>query len=384
MKILILFEFKNFFKKNKNLVGIVILFMITFAYTYINHDIDNSIKSSSVNLIEENIKENENSLSNIENDYDKFKDENVSASDKLKIYIGETKKEIQILREKRDGIIENNWRKVLKSDIAMDKMSLETSKRGNVVGGENPKVIEERLTINELLLKKGIEPIETRVSIKSYNLMNLILGNIVPLILMMTILLFSTDAVSSDIDGGTFKLILTQSISRNKVILSKVISYSLICILITGLLFITFFMGSSIMVGTGSPQYPINFYTGSFIDIKDFLIYSIPLLILVVLATVSISVFLSTVIGNSLSAISIAIIGYISFFIMNSQLKILSKIAHIIPFTYFDVSGLLSGGLASTYENINITYMNGIIILLITILIFNGISILNFRKKDIL
>lgn len=222
--------------------------------------------------------------------------------------------------------------------------------------------------------------------------------DLVPLILVILILLFVSDSISSGIDEGTFKFLLIQPISRNKIMLSKIIAHSIICIIIVTILFSAAFISSGLIIGVGSSDYPTKYYTGSFqsifnsnieynfnyIDIKTFIIYMIPILSLVIIFIVSTAILISTIVNNSLAAVSISILSYISFFIINNQLRMLSKIAHLIPFTYMNIPMLLNGELMSTYKNTNIVYINGILILLISIVILNSLSLIIFRRKDIL
>lgn len=384
---LILFDFKKFFKNRKNIIGILILFIIIFIFTYMNYKLDIQIKKSSISLINEDIRSQEQQLMDIERIYKEAENNGEkSRVKKIKNSMLKVNNNIELLSQKRLSIESGNTTEELKIDIQLDENIIDEIKSGDIISGEDKNSIENRKNMNRILLKNNIEPINTRVSIKSFNLMKLILENIVPLILIITIFLISSDSVSNEIESGTFKMILTQPISRKKVILSKIISYSLIGILTTICLFFMFFIISSFIEGTGSLKYPIQVYSkeSNYMELKSFLIYSVPLLTLAILTTVSMAIFSSTVTGNSLTSISICVIGYVSFFIINNQLKILSNISHLIPLTYFDVANVINGNLILNHQNINITFRNGLIILIATILIINVASILNFRKKDIL
>ncbi|MBS4534508.1 ABC transporter permease subunit [Clostridium sp. D2Q-14] len=395
---LISFEFKKFFSKKKNIIIILLLFLFTLLFILLNNNINSDKKESELFSLEEHIESFESSLEELENDYENFKDEKPTVANNIKKIIDDHEMQIDILKRKKQGLISGDWKESLKSDIEFDKYTLEGKKDGTIVGGEDSNIIEERLEVNKILLEKNIKPIDTETSVTAWNFMKLLVKNLVPLIIIVLILLFSSDAVSSEMDEGTFKISLLQPITRNKIILSKIISYSLICILILTVLFSAFFLGLGIIEGFGSSEYPTKYYNGSFtnyfgnnaedgveyIQIKKFILYIIPFLILLILAIVAISVFISTVVSNSLAAISISVIGYISFFIINSQLGMVSKIAHLVPTTYSNIPLLLNGEAIVIYSNNNITYINGIIVLLAIILIFNTSSIFMFRKKDIL
>lgn len=384
---LILFDFKKFFKNKKNIAGILILFIITLIFFYMNYKLDGQIKESSIGLINEDIESQKQQLMDIERIYKEAENNGEKIRmKKIKSTMLKVNHTIELLSQKRLSVENGNTTEELKVDIQLDENIIDEIKSGDIISSEDENVIENRKNINKILLKDNIEPINTRVSTKSFNLMKLILENIVPLILIITILLISSDAVSNEIESGTFKMILTQSVSRKKVILSKIISYSLIGILITIGLFFIFFIISSFIEGAGSLKYPIEVYSKetNYMEMKNLLIYSVPLLTFIILTTVSMSIFLSTVTGNNLTSISISVIGYVSFFIMNNQLKVLSNISHLIPLTYFDVVNVIDGSLILNHQNINITFRNGLIVLITTVLIINIASVLNFRKKDIL
>lgn len=395
---LIGFEFKKFFRKKKNIVIIILLFLFVLLFAFLNNSINDNKKETKMFLVEEDIRSLENALMQAESNYKSFKDDKPAVAKNFKETMKGYKNQIDILNQKKQGLVSGDLQKSLKSEIEYDELILDGKRNGTIIGGEDSNIIEDRLEVNKILLEKNIDPIDTETSIKSWNFMRLLGRNLLPLIMVILILLFTSDAVSSEIDEGTFKFTLLQPITRNKIILSKIISYSLISILVISLLFIAFFIGLGVIEGFGSPEYPTKYYNGSFtnyfgnegayeveyINISQFVLYMIPLLILLILAIVAIAIFISTIIGNSLAAISISVIGYISLFILNSQLGIISKFAHFLPIAYTNIPLLLSGDSIIQYSNTNITYINGAIIFIATILIFNISSILIFRKKDIL
>jgi ABC-type transport system involved in multi-copper enzyme maturation permease subunit len=103
------------------------------------------------------------------------------------------------------------------------------------------------------------------------------------------------------------------------------------------------------------------------------------------IAITSIAILISTIAGNSIAALTISTLLYVTYYIFDSQVHIFNKIAHFIPFTYCcNIPNIIDNTATAVYENCNITYRNGIIVLLLTTIINGTLSYLAIRKKDIL
>lgn len=172
----------------------------------------------------------------------------------------------------------------------------------------------------------------------------------------------------------------------------------LICILIVAVIYSIFFFGLGLTKGFGSPYYPTPYYNGSFssifnssklyditiIDIKTFVLYTIPLYILLIATVVAIAILISTLISSSTGALCLSVIVYVTFYIFNSQLRLFGRFAQFIPFTYSNIPSILDGTAMTQLGNSGITYINGVIILTLTTLLCYFLSLVLFRKKDIL
>jgi len=66
---------------------------------------------------------------------------------------------------------------------------------------------------------------------------------------------------------------------------------------------------------------------------------------------------------------------------MISNKGFFSGLAHLNPFVYFDISNVLQGSIATTYENVNINFKYGALTLGVSTIMLLAAAILLFEKK---
>lgn len=308
------------------------------------------------------------------------------------------KNEYALLENRLKARLSNDWKTELYYQIKLDKQLLSNIETGKVVSGENTGDLKERLKLNQILYKYNIKPIIEENSMTSYNFIRLASKEVLPMLSIIIILVLSADFVSSESDEGTFKFLLIQPISRKKILFSKIISSSLICVLTEFIILFAFFIVLGLINGFGSPFYPTEYYTGSlslflynknmifttkFIGVRKFIILALLLNLFFIVFIVSFGILISTIMQNNTGAICISIIIAISISIFNMQLKLFKSVSHLIPFTYSNSIDILNGNMISEFNNKSITYASGILILILFTLIFYFISCFIFEKKDI-
>lgn len=398
MKTLIAFEFKKFFKRKKNFIAMFVFWMLIFGFIFLNTALEKRKIDSEISNSNDYIKTTKQSLERAKSEYDRMDVSNVAGRNSLKGIIDSYNESISFNEEKIDAIRARDWRKKLTFDIKLDENLLGSLAKGNTVSGFKTEDLQGRIQKNKELLNKDIEPIFEECSMKSYNFLRLISRDVLPLLLMIMVFLFSSDLMSVENDEGTFKFLLLQPISRTKVLFSKIIGSSLMNImLILGTLFI-FFIGLGLTLGFGENNYPVSYYAESFtlgfgkangntvyqfIDISKFVLHMLTFLILMVIAYTALSIFISTIIDNSTASIASAILMSIAIYIFNNQLKFFSKIAEFIPFTYNNVPDILSGDSIRNLSNEHVTFLFGIVILAFFTLLCYIAAVFVFRKKDI-
>ncbi|WP_139902595.1 ABC transporter permease subunit [Clostridium thermarum] len=370
---LMLTEIRKFFCKRKNILTILGLCALLLIYVFANNSLDNLKTESKLSSYKEELKSSQDSLTTLKQTYDSSK----SDMKKLGMLIQRLEENIELMNERNSSALRGDWKTEIKNQIELDKNLLSDINLGNAISGEDTASIEKRIKKNQLLLDSNIEPVNEEASMTAYNFIRLAFRDVLPIVLIIFVLLLSSDVVSSESDEGTFKVLLTQPISRAKILFSKIIAISCIITIITFAILGLFFLALGFTKGSGNPNYPtefanINFKSlfygnnGSilqgFIGIGQFILLILPMQVLLVIFISSIGVLVSTIVQNSTVSISVAVIGAVSINILNNQLHFFKKVSHLIPLTYCNIVELLNGNLITKFNN-NVTYFNGVLII---------------------
>lgn len=223
-------------------------------------------------------------------------------------------------------------------------------------------------------------------------------GNI---ILGAIIIFLSGDIVSIENSESTYRLLLTQPVSRRKVIFGK---YCAMLISILAMVLFALLVGFSIIgiiKGFGNMNYPYEYaskYVFSSINNKFeyvagsekyigalvFMIKAFALESLFIIATASFGFLCSTLISTSSASISIGIVVNMILWFSAKYTSSLKKISHLLFVTYSDSYELLSGEIVKTASNPSINVSTAVIVLISTSLVFYLISHFYFIRKDIL
>ncbi|WP_078380735.1 hypothetical protein [Sutcliffiella halmapala] len=104
------------------------------------------------------------------------------------------------------------------------------------------------------------------------------------------------------------------------------------------------------------------------------------LLILCLIFILTITIFLSTFIKNSLSVFAVSILINISGYYLTTKFG--ENYAHLSPFTYFNLSKVVNGELSVVVDNVNINFLNGSIVLMGLTLLFMFFGYLVLRNNN--
>ncbi|MFA6941593.1 MAG: ABC transporter permease subunit [Clostridiaceae bacterium] len=356
MKEIIFFEIRKILKAKKNIVFLACLLLIILVIVLKFNNYNN--KSL--------VLEKDQCSSEIE----------ILAGDKSKTQL------MNLYKKKLDAFENKTWRERLQAQIELDKYLLEN----NINEYESLDIVSDRIQKNKELLKDGIEPINEYYDMSSYNFLVIFGKNIFPVFFIVLIFLISSDIVSSERQEGTFKFMLIQPYSREKIMVSKIIAAAAITIaaLLLILLFGFFILGA--VNGFGNPLYPMKFYdlaskSYKFIGIKKFDFALTGMNFILVLFLTSLGVLISNVFKDSLSSVSFALILDVMIFMINIRSIITYKLMYLNPFSYISSFNILSGTFINCTSRLNIKYF---FIVIISCTIFNFIlSIVLFSKKDI-
>lgn len=389
MGYVIQFEFLKFFKKKKNHVAILGFLIILIVFMVASSGLEKEKKEF---LLESNT----STLNTIKNTHNQtialMNNKKYSLQKESKFEIDE----ISLLSKKLDAIKNKNWKQELELSIKYDNLMIKGINDNIVTSGESVSEINNRINQNELLLKNNIEPIIEDCSIKGYNLIILLFINMIPLISVVLIILLFGDTISTEVEDGSIKLLLIQSISRSKILISKIISNIMLCAALFVFIFGSLFIVAGLIKGFGSLNYPLKFYCGSFIPFSNklygisyistgqFIFLILPFFLLFVVCIISISTLVSTLINSSATSISVQIILFISIYVFTFQFRIFGAIAPFIPFTYANIPYLIQGISISIVNSNFVNYINGIIVMLVYSVICITFAIKSFNIKNIL
>ena len=126
------------------------------------------------------------------------------------------------------------------------------------------------------------------------------------------------------------------------------------------------FSVASLINGIGSPSYPINLYTNSYLDtnsVFSIMIQAILLQIISILFLVAVVYLIALLTKNRISTFFISIISIIGPVLLTSNLVPFAKFLHLLPTTYFNATSVITNQLAFDNRNPNINFYNGCLIL---------------------
>jgi ABC-2 type transport system permease protein len=306
--------------------------------------------------------------------------------------------ETQKIREdylNRKALLENrltsldarDWKADLENQIGLDQSFLQGLQNGNLTGGEPRESVEARLAMNEELLHRNIEPVHETYATQGVNFLRSLLNIFLGLGGIILIVFLTGDILAKELERGTIKLLFTQPMSRVSILNSKFIAATISSLLLLLIVGILAFLTGSLFSGIGSANYPILIHEGtgfSFSTIKNLLLQSGILFVMVVVMVMSLSLLMSIITSNPTLSISLTIIliGLISIGVTNYGY--LSEVAHLIPFTYINTFDVINGSLASHLENTHINLRNGIAATLVFSVGTYIAAVILTKKKDIL
>lgn len=387
MRVLVRYEMKKFFRKWKNLALIFGFFLLIVLYADNRRFLDETREFFKVSEHQMNTDSIKQSLNQLMFDYEEAKkNNNTTLMDTLKPIIAVKENQYNMYLEIEQYLIDNNWKEELRLKIQIDQENLNAINQGFYSYSESNETIEGRIEKNTYLLENEIEPINEDANVSSLNFIRIFFKGMFPLAIILIFSLCTADMVSDEFDFGTGKLLFSQSVSRGKIIWSKIITGNLIClsVLIIGIGISSLILG--LLYGFGNPSYPIiieSIQGNYFMEIWKFDLLVLALAVLLTISIVSISILCSVIIGTSMGSIALVTVTYIGYYIMNYNFGFMRKSAMFIPYTYSNIVEVLNGTAAKTFANSDINFQHGVSVLVMSILIANLLSVTLIRNKNI-
>lgn len=400
MIVLIKNEFIKLFKRKKTLITLICFIALLVLVGYGTYkDSQNQKMYQSKEFQVNNMKETINNMKN-----QKENDKNLSDKDKERIDsdIKNMEDQLNILEESKSK--NGDWKASLKLNISQQEEQLKQMQED---GNNDPSYIENmRQSINEnkYYLNHNIKPKQPG-DMDALSYLETVLGMLGMVFLPAGVALFAADMVSGEFTPPTMKFLLTQPISRGKLLLSKfiavvsaavlsIISLELISYLIMGVIF--GFGNSNIPVFIGTKYkfdltkivdnvHPMVAITGTttMTTLGSYVTKQLLLQILFIVASVSFAFMLSAIMKSSMVSVSIAIFVTILLTIIQS-IPFAKKLCPFLFTTYGASESLFKGNLALEFRNPSLTLNYGIIVLVFWVIIPYIISHIIFTKKDIL
>ncbi|WP_461207869.1 ABC transporter permease [Clostridium sp. DL1XJH146] len=374
------FEVKKIISSKKTIILWIIGAILISSYAFMSDKTDKSIKSSKINIYTDLIDDLNVNLLSLNNQIRMQKDP--LTKEAMKQTLNRSEENIRLNEEIKQGIIDNDYNKILKTQVKMLQNEKDGIVSGTIVSPTSLQEIESEIEKYTYLINNEIEPINDGMTMNGVNFINLVLKNIAPMLLGVIIILSTADIVSKEIDYGTIQTLIFQKVSKRKIIISKLLS----CILINILYFGTILIGIAIFLsfknGIGSFNYP------SIVEVDGILkIYPVSNLILKsVVITLFYIVFLScfsTLISilskNSVESICISITICIGLGILFNKIELPRWVETINPFNYLTGNEILKTGFSSSTITpdvhelliISVFLLYSITIVLLSLVIFN-------------
>lgn len=292
--------------------------------------------------------------------------------------INDLKQDINYHSSMRYAMLANDWSLYLENKVAYDESLLIRLRSGEVEERYSESVLEEAIMINSILLDQQITPIDTQISIEGYNYLILFANSGLILLIIFIVIFFTSTFIPSDFEEGTYKLLLTQPLSKMKIMMSKIISALLLNYVWIFTTIGVSFYGVSNKYGMGDKRYPIKFYQNrleTYIEVGTFVKYILLLLFLLITITVILTICISIFIRHSTTTLAIT-----AFVILGAKFFSIKKFAHLNPFTYLEIIGSLRGNVAISIENSRVSFDHAIWMIPITSLILIIVNLISYER----
>lgn len=359
-----------------------------------------------IKVQQENIKYTEQDKKNASNELKNCKNEvrKKELINELKDYDNEIKEYNNRIQEIKEEVKKGkpNWKVTLQNRIKESESMLKDTSRNE----SEKNYINKDLQKYKYLLQNNIEPQEENYDIRATDFIQGLFKLLGMIFLLFGIIIFASDMVSGEYTPPTMKFLLTEPVSRGKILFAKFISVLISSIVLIVGIEIMAFVVFGLIFKFGDMSYPVQVGTKY---VKDLLLsqqngrtvfkivagstYIIPMWKYIVnmflfqtafiVAAVSFTFLLSTIMKSSMISMALSIVLAIVFNIF-TLMGFLRRYAHYLFSTFGDPSDILTGEIINRYSNMNMTPGIVIGVLVIWTIICYIISHIVFTKKDIL
>ena len=388
-------EMKKLFKRTKTYVTLIAFILLVGFICYGQASEYRQIKDSRVS----------NAKRNIENER-----KELDAKDVSEIQRENIKREMnynQAIIDGKDSVYSDDWKNEVAKEIESNKAilkGLEDNKEKNsgqpeAVRGQSITSLEQEIALKEAFIKSNIKPEGNMdIHISGIEFLNIIFRALGIIFLALGVGLFAADMVSGECTPPTLKLLLTQPISRGKVLLGKFIAVALSSIVLIIGVELSAYVIMSLIYGFGNFNVPVlvgSKYVSSsaFLYVKgsayaittgSLMLRMILMQILVIIAATAFAFMLSAILKSSMISMAIAMVTPVAISIIAQISTKATKVLKYFFVLFMEPKGVLTGGVMLNLSDASLTPTKVIIILVANIIVFYGIAHFVFTRKDIL
>ncbi len=353
----------------------------------------NSPEAQVENLTRE-IANQEDNLKSIQSDTSISKEDKKINIEQTKTYLESLKEQLVSAKASLDS--STDWKSNLKNQIEEQKKVVESTS-----DTDSKKDQERELKRLQLHLDNNV-PLNDQNYNTGINFYILNITMIAASFLAIGLTLFNGDNVSNEYNPGTLKFLLVQPVSRIKVLLSK---YVIMLLSSTVLIMVTqflFFLGVGIIKGFGSFNRPYlvglkyeYVYTngqkfisevpgsGHFIFLWQYLLEALALQLLFLIVMVTFILLISTISKSSVVTMTVLICAILGSNIVYSLSTTYRKASPFIFLHYANIDDILTGQIVMRTGSFLFTWQTVAGVSALSTIIFLGISLWVFKKRDI-
>ncbi|MBC8060691.1 MAG: ABC transporter permease subunit [Clostridiaceae bacterium] len=396
--ILISNEIKKLMRRKKTVIVLVAFILLTIVISYGTYRDDlNRKKWSSPEFRQKNIEE---SIKMQKQDLDAT---DISAEGKKNISsnIESMEKELASIKLEIGGK-PVDWKIQLKEQI--DNTEKNLADKNMDMGPNGKERMKLELQGDKYLYENNIKPEDGNV-LNALNFIKTLFTFLGAIFIAVGVMVFTGDMVSGEFTPPTMKILLTQPVSRAKVLASKFIAVALSATILIIVVELLAFLIMGLIFGFGNPNYPIitgttykwdlakSVYGGHplisvvgssyIISTGEFVLRMFLMQTLFIITCVSVGFMLSSVVKSSMVSVSLGTVLVVALTIL-VQMPALKRIVQYLFTPYGSVASVFTGESVLRYTNPNITTSFGIGTLIVTTIVCYVIAHIVFTKKDIL
>lgn len=296
-----------------------------------------------------------------------------------------------------------DWRENLKTQIEQMKQTMASSDDPNNKGLDKEQM-RIQISTAEYELKHNIKP-EDMGDVTATACVKSLFEVLGAIFLIVGIMVFAADMVSGEFTPPTMKVLLTQPVTRGKILLSKFIAVTIsVIVLIIGvelvsylIMGLAFSFGNSmypVAIGTkytlsahsfsnGVPDLVAVYGSSYIIPMWQYIIYLFLFEALFIVACTAFAFMLSTIFKSSMVSVATGAVVSIALTIFQG-LPALQKLLPYVITTYGNFSGVITSNIIMNTRNTNNTPLFSCMVLVGWIVICYAISHIIFTKRDVL